>query len=276
MPGATYLDRIVAAHRARASTDGRDVEELVELAEATASSRGFSDHIADHRGLAVVAEIKRRSPSKGEIAPGLDPASVAVAYAEGGAACISVLTDEEFFGGSAEDLTAARESVSLPVLRKDFTVCEADVCDARMMGADAVLLIAAALSDEELGAFHTLARELGMDALVEVHDHDELERALAVGADLVGVNQRDLKTFEVDPKRCALLAGSIPPEVVAVAESGIAGPEDAAALAEAGYQAVLVGESLLRAADRREAVGAMSGLAVGHRSATGFPGFTGR
>lgn len=275
VPAPTHLDRIVAAHRARASGDGRDVEDLIAQAEATDSPRGFSDHIADHQGLAVIAEIKRRSPSKGDIDPGLDPAAVAVEYAAGGAACISVLTDEEFFAGSAADLTAARGSVPIPVLRKDFTVCEADVCDARLMGADAVLLIAAALSDEELGGLHTLARELGMDALVEVHDHEELERALAVGAELVGVNQRDLRSFEVDPKLCALLAASIPPEVVAVAESGITGAEDAAALAEAGYQAVLVGESLLRARDRGAAVGSMSGLPVGHRSGSGLPGFTG-
>ncbi len=276
VPSATYLDQIVAAHRARASADERDFETLLERAEATDSPRGFSDHIADHQGLAVVAEIKRRSPSKGDIDPGLDPAGVACEYAAGNAACLSVLTDTEFFAGSAGDLAGARASVSLPVLRKDFTVCDADVFDARIMGADAVLLIAAALSDDELGRFHTLARELEMDALVEVHDQAELERALSIGAELVGVNQRDLKTFEVDPKRALLLSASIPPEVVAVAESGITGPDDAATLAGAGYQAVLVGESLLRASDRAEAVAALSGLEVGHRSGYGVTGSIGR
>lgn len=272
VPEATYLDRIVDAHRARASADARDLQALVAQAEAVEAPRGFSDHIVDHGGLAVVAEIKRRSPSKGEIDPRLEPATVASAYAAGGAACLSVLTDEEFFGGSAQDLVEARQSVSLPVLRKDFTVCEADVCDARIMGADAVLLIAAALSDEELGALHTLARELELDALVEVHDHEELERALSIGAELVGVNQRDLRSFDVDPQRAMLLAASIPPEVIAVAESGITGPDDAGALAEAGYQAVLVGESILRARDRGRAVAEMSGLPVGHRTASSLPG----
>ena len=275
MPEGTYLEKIVAAHRARASADGRDLHVLVAQAEAVEPPRGFSDRIVDHRGLAVVAEIKRRSPSKGDIDPGLDPAAVASEYAAGGAACLSVLTDEQFFGGSEQDLAATRQSVSLPVLRKDFTVCEVDVCEARIMGADAVLLIAAALSEEELGTLHTLARELEMDALVEVHDHEELERALSIGAELVGVNQRDLRSFEVDPKRAALLAASIPPEVIAVAESGIAGPGDAGALAEAGYQAVLVGESLLRAPDRGRAVEAMSGLEVGHRVPFTIPGSPG-
>jgi indole-3-glycerol phosphate synthase len=157
-----------------------------------------------------------------------------------------VLTDAEFFGGSAHDLAAARDAVGLPVLRKDFTVAEADVYDTRLLGADAVLLIAAALDDAELAGFHALARELGLDALVEVHDEAELERALGVGADLIGVNQRDLVTFEVDTERAVRMAPLIPDSAVRVAESGITAASEAHRLHDAGYHAVLVGEHLVR------------------------------
>ncbi len=197
----------------------------------------------------MIAEVKRRSPSKGDLHADLDPARLAADYAAGGATCLSVLTDQEWFGGSPADLAAARGAVSIPVLRKDFTVCEADVCDARIMGADAVLLIAAALDDAELAAFHELAGEVGLDALVEIHDEAELERALAVGATLVGVNQRDLVTFEVDTDRAVRMAPQMPAGVVRVAESGVRGVDDATRLAEAGYHAVLVGESLVTAGD---------------------------
>lgn len=200
-------------------------------------------------GLAVIAEVKRRSPSKGDLAADLDPAVMAAAYAEGGASCLSVLTDEAFFGGSAADLQVARAAVTLPVLRKDFTVSPRDVCDARLMGADAVLLIVAALSDVELADLHALALEVGLDVLVEVHDEPELERAVAVGATVVGVNQRDLVTFEVDHARAVRVAAAMPESIVRVAESGIRGPDDAAALAEAGFHAVLVGESVVTADD---------------------------
>ncbi len=208
-------------------------------------------------GLAVIAELKRRSPSKGDLAASIDPAEVASAYASGGATAMSVLTDAEHFGGSASDLAAAREASGLPVLRKDFTVSALDVCDARLMGADAVLLIVAALDDSELGDFATLAAELDLDALVEVHDEAELERALAVGADLIGVNQRDLVTFEVDTDRAERMAPNIPPSAVRVAESGVRDASDARRLAEAGYDAVLVGESLVTAADPATAVAAL-------------------
>jgi indole-3-glycerol phosphate synthase len=202
----------------------------------------------------VIAEIKRRSPSKGDLAPDLDPASLAKAYVHGGAAAVSVLTDREFFGGSAEDLQSARAAVDVPVLRKDFVVSELDVCDARVMGADAVLLIVAALRDPELVKLHDLATDLGMDALVEVHDEIELKRAIAAGALIVGVNQRDLKTFEVDRNLARDLAEQMPADVVKVAESGIRGRQDAAALRAAGYDAILVGETVVTAADPAAAV----------------------
>ncbi len=186
-------------------------------------------------------------------------------YAAGGAACISVLTDTDHFGGSSADLTSARAAVDLPVLRKDFTVQEADVADARCMGADAVLLIAAALDDGELRRFTATAAELGLSALVEVHDELELERALHAGATLVGVNQRDLRTFEVDHERACRLATHIPPEVTAVAESGIRDGADAKRLADAGYDAILVGETLLRAGDRSGTLHALTGHPVAPR-----------
>src|SRR5205823_11901166 len=167
--------------------------------------------------------------------------------ASGGASCLSVLTDAEFFGGSADDVVEARAASGLPVLRKDFTVSEADVYDARAMGADAVLLIVAPLDDAELSAFRQLAEHLGMSSLVEVHDEGEVQRALEAGATLVGVNQRDLRTFEVDHGLAARLKERLPPGVATVAESGIRGAEDAVALEAAGYDAVLVGESLVTA-----------------------------
>ncbi|HLM64449.1 MAG TPA: indole-3-glycerol phosphate synthase TrpC [Acidimicrobiales bacterium] len=265
----TYLDRIVAAHRTMAAADTRPLPGLIEEARAQPPTRGFAaalradharaDHArADHaRTLAVIAEVKRRSPSKGDLYPDLDAAAVARAYERGGAACLSVLTDVEFFGGSVADLHAARSATALPVLRKDFTVSAADLCDARSMGADAVLLIAAALDDAELADLHALAVDLDLDALVEVHDEAELDRALEVGATLVGVNQRDLVTFAVDPDRAVRVAAAMPASVMRVAESGIRGPGDASALAAAGFDAVLVGESLVTARDPAAAVAAL-------------------
>ena len=210
--------------------------------------------------MAVIAEIKRRSPSKGDLFANLDASAVAAQYAEGGATCLSVLTDETWFGGSVADLQSARDAVGLPILRKDFTVDARDVVDARLMGADCVLLIAAALDDAELADFHTLARELGLDVLVEIHDEDELERALTVGADLIGVNQRDLVTFAVDQERAVRMAPQMPEGVVRVAESGVRDRADAAALAEAGYHALLVGETLVTSGAPAAEIGRLRGL----------------
>jgi len=252
----TYLDRIIADHRARALADQRSLDQLLAEAMSLPETRGFRSSLMQP-GLSVIAEIKRRSPSKGDLFITLDPSVLAREYQEGGAACISVLTDEENFGGSTEDLQKARAAVRLPVLRKDFTVDERDIVDARLMGADAVLLIASALSTGELERFFSLSRELELDALVECHDEAELEMALAVGADLVGVNQRNLFTFEVDQDRAARLAALLPNDVVAVAESGIRSPVDAAALREAGYAAILVGETLVTSENPTAAVAAL-------------------
>jgi indole-3-glycerol phosphate synthase len=261
----TYLDEIVAAHREAARRDDRSLDSLLVHVRAMPRPQGFTDALragsSDER-IAVIAEVKRRSPSKGDIDVHLDPAALALAYERGGASCVSVLTDVEFFGGSADDLAAVRAAVATPVLRKDFTVSAQDVCDARLMGADAVLLIVAALDDHELEAFHALAGDLGLDALVEVHDETELGRAAAVGATLIGVNQRDLVTFEVDTARAVRLAPLMPAGAVCVAESGIRSPEDAKPLADAGYQAVLVGETLVRSADPAVAVAELRTVAA--------------
>lgn len=261
---ATYLDKILAAHRETAAADQRSLDALIDEAMTREdSTRGFRAALAGTDGMAVISEVKRRSPSKGDLAPDLDPAVLARAYAVGGASCLSVLTDTAFFGGSASDLGRARAAVELPVIRKDFTVSAHDVVDARLMGADAVLLIVAALDDRELRDFHDLAVELGMDALVETHDEPEVERALAVGASLIGVNQRDLVTFEVDRRRAISVAEAIPDDVVAVAESGIGDPADLPPLFAAGYKAALIGETLVCSDDPSAAVAAMRAATIG-------------
>jgi indole-3-glycerol phosphate synthase len=251
---ATYLDEIVTAHRAATAADPRAIEDLLDRARAQPPARHFEDALRTAAAAAtgypaVIAEVKRRSPSQGPLAPDLLPAALAQAYEAGGATCLSVLTDRDFFGAEPGDLIEARGACSLPILRKDFTVGPADVCDAVLMGADAVLLIAAVLDDAELADLHGLAHELRIDPLVEVHDEAEAERALAVGATLIGVNQRDLATFAVDRARADRMASVLPDHVVRVAESGITGPDDARRLGQAGYHAVLVGETLVRSVD---------------------------
>lgn len=259
-----YLEEILVSHRARAAADDRALAALLEQAHATPAPRDFAAPLRGD-GLSCIAEIKRRSPSKGDLDPDLSPELVAKEYVAGGAACLSVLTDGEYFGGSPADLAAAREASGLPALRKDFTVAEADVVDARLMGADAVLLIVAALDDETLRRCAARADDLGLAALVEVHDEAELERALAVGARIVGVNQRDLRTFSVDHDRACAFAAMIPAGVLAVAESGVRDADDARRLGDAGYDAVLVGEVLVRAADRAGQLRALVGHPVGAR-----------
>jgi len=263
-----FLADILAAHREVAAADARDVDELLAEAVRRPPTLGFAEALTAHagQGLGVIAEVKRRSPSKGDLDPDLDPAELAREYADGGATCLSVLTDGPGFGGSPADLAAARNATGLPTLRKDFTVCRADVCDARLMGADAVLLIVAALEQAELVEMLGLAAICGLAVLVEVHDDEELARAVDSGARIIGVNQRDLHTFEVDEDRAARLAERIPPYVLAVAESGVRDGDDAARLAAAGYQAVLVGETFIRSPARPAAVKAMVGHPVGRRA----------
>jgi indole-3-glycerol phosphate synthase len=211
-------------------------------------------------GSSVIAEVKRRSPSKGELADIPDPTTLAAAYERGGAAAISVLTEERRFGGSLDDLRTVRSAVDVPLLRKDFIVTDYQVLEARAAGADLVLLIVASLTDDELRRLHDGARELGLTVLVEVHDEAEAERAVALGAELVGVNARNLKTLDVDPDTFGRLAPRLPAEVVTVAESGITGPDDVARFVAQGARAVLVGEALVRGGDPEAAVRSMTGV----------------
>jgi indole-3-glycerol phosphate synthase len=219
------------------------------------------------RHVAVIGELKRRSPSKGPLAPDLDPGPTAKAYEAGGAGALSVLTDGPFFGGAVEDLVAAREATALPVLRKDFTIDEIQVFEARAIGADAVLLIVAALPDDSLLAdLHDAARALGLAVLVEAHDEQEIERALAAGAAIVGVNNRNLATFEEDLGVGERLAALLPASVVGVAESAVRSPADAVRLGAVGFDAVLVGEALVRAEDPTALVRGLGAAPVNRRS----------
>jgi indole-3-glycerol phosphate synthase len=254
-----YLAKILDRHRTAAQSDSRRLSQLIDDAKSVGPVRGFVQKLREDSllQLAVIAEIKRRSPSMGVLREGIIASDLARTYASGSASCLSVLTDDVSFGGSVNDLREARTATSMPVLRKDFTVSELDVCDARIMGADCVLLIAAALSQPELLAFHQLAVEIGLDVLVETHDESEVERALSVGATMIGVNQRDLVSFQVDHERAVRMATEIPNGVVKIAESGVRDANDAQSLRNAGYDAVLVGESLVVSNDPAEVIASL-------------------
>jgi indole-3-glycerol phosphate synthase len=247
----TVLERILAAKRDEVTLLHRPgVRELLRSrAFDGPAPREFTGSLRRLDGtVAVIAEIKRRSPSKGDLAPDLDVAGTAKAYAAGGATALSVLTDGPFFGGTVDDLHVARDAGSLPVLRKDFVIDEVQVYESRAIGADAVLLIVAAIPDDRLlGELHELATDLGLAVLVEAHDAIELDRALLAGARLIGVNARDLGTFDEDLAVGERLVHDIPADVVAVAESGIRSVADVERMARAGFDAVLVGEMLVRA-----------------------------
>jgi indole-3-glycerol phosphate synthase len=250
------LGRIVA--RTRESVHVRKqqypIERILAAAPTPGARRPFGSRLARPGAINVIAEFKRRSPSRGVLREDLHPVVVAQGYEIAGAAALSVLTDEAHFGGSLEDLTEARSATLLPTLQKDFMVDSYQIREAWIAGADAVLLIAAVLSDHELGTLHSTAAELGLEALVEVHDQAELERALAVEPAIVGVNNRDLHTMEVRLETALELAERIPDGVVAVAESGIASGADVRRLRDAGYDAFLVGEHLMTAPDPRQAL----------------------
>jgi indole-3-glycerol phosphate synthase len=211
---------------------------------------------------AIIAEIKKASPSKGLLQPDFQPRLAAGAYARGGAACLSVLTDHEYFQGSLADLETARDAVNLPVLRKDFTIDRLQIFEAVAHGADAILLIVAILEAKALRDFRELAEQFGMAALVEVHDEYELEKAIDSGASLIGVNNRNLDTFEVTLDTSLRLSERMPGEVLRVSESGIRSRNDIDLLRGAGYQAFLVGESLMRAADPAAALRELTGGAT--------------
>jgi indole-3-glycerol phosphate synthase len=253
---STRLQQIVDSHRVAAERDDRAVVSLFEEALESPTPRNWKAGLTKP-GLSVIAEVKRRSPSMGDLAPDLDPVELARNYEAGGAACLSVLTDVDYFGGSVADLQAARAAVSIPVLRKDFTVDERDVADARIMGADAILLIVAALSEAELRVFSERARELDLSVLWEVHDERELDIAASCGASILGVNQRNLHTFEIDYHLADRMYERIPSDVISVAESGVRNADDAKRLAAIGYDAVLVGTSLVTSTDANSSIQAM-------------------
>ena len=256
----TVLDSIVAGVREdlaarKATTPLADLETRIgELDPAKDPMPHFRG-----AGLSVISEVKRKSPSKGALADITDPALLAAEYEAGGAAAISVLTEQRRFGGSLADLDAVRAKVDIPVLRKDFMVDEYQFFEARAHGADLVLLIVASLSDEELSRFLTLARELSLTPLVEVHTIEEVDRALQTDAELIGVNNRNLKTLDVDIANFEQLANRLGDDRVRVAESGIFTPEDARRVQDAGADAILVGEALVRHGDPRGAVRALAG-----------------
>ena len=256
LPVSTYLDNILAFHRQRALEEKKSISSNELAAKAYDYSRL---HGAPRSLLGalrpqeektsplpkLIAEIKKHSPSKGDLSSDLDPVSVAKDYEAGGASAVSVLTDEPHFKGHLSYLGLVKNNVSLPVLRKDFLVCKEDVFISRLNNADAVLLIVAALDDEELDTMHNTAKSLSMDTLIEIHSEHELERAMAVGPDIIGINQRDLHSFTIDTNRAIRLRELIGNQIITVAESGINSFEDLETLGQAGFDAVLVGENLV-------------------------------
>lgn len=228
-------------------------DELAVAAAHAPAPRDFAGALAPGERVALIAECKRRSPGAGLIRPGLDPASLAQGYERAGARAMSVLTDERYFGGSNDDLRAARAAAGMPVLRKDFTLDPLHVLEARAIGADAVLLIVRILDDASLRRLHDEARSWGMSVLVEVHDRTELRRALALGAAVIGINNRDLATFRTDLATTLELLDEIPDDVIVVSESGIRSRADVDRLGEGGVDAILVGETLLKALDPEQA-----------------------
>jgi indole-3-glycerol phosphate synthase len=269
------LARILESTRAELEKRKRELplEQLAARAQRAhrageRSSRRFREALA-RPGIAVIAEFKRRSPSAGELRERAEVSEIARAYERGGASALSVLTDAPHFGGSLEDLRAARGATELPILRKDFIVDEYQLYEALCAGADAVLLIVAALRPAELASLHERALALGLDALVEVHDAGELSVALACGAQLIGINNRDLRDFSVDVRRTSRLVAGVPEDVTLVSESGIASAEQLTALASEGVNAVLIGERLMRAPDPEAELRSLLGAGAARAASSG-------
>jgi len=255
----TYLDKILA-HKVDEVERARRQHPLAQVAQAANYQTDALPVIPalQRETVALIAEVKHASPSRGVLIDPFRPADLARTYADNGAAMLSVLTDEHFFKGSLDVLRQVRSAVDLPLLRKDFVFDEYQIYEARAAGADAVLLIVAALTDEQLHDLYDLAEHLGMTALVEVHSADELDRALQAEASLIGINNRDLRTFEVDTETTAELVAHIPGDVVVVAESGLKTAKDVQRMGAHGAQAVLVGEGLVTAPDIAQAVRSFS------------------
>lgn len=243
------LDEIVATKRREVARlkEAVPLSALVEAAAGRPAPRGFRSALAADAGCAIIAEVKRRSPSRGLLRADFDAVRIALEYESHGAAAISVLTDESYFGGSSADLTAVSEAVALPVLRKEFIIDPYQIHETRAIGADALLLIAAILTEGQLREYRELAATLGLAALVEVHDRAELMKALSAGADIIGINNRDLKSFETDLQTTFSLAPAIPAGRIVVSESGIRDRQDIEALTKAGIHAFLIGETLVAA-----------------------------
>lgn len=252
------LTRIIDAAEIRAVEAQARIEEFTAKVADGEAARGFGEALLSP-GLSVIAEIKRRSPSAGDINVDLDPAIQAAAYEAGGADAISVLTEPDFFGGSLDDLVAVRGAVSIPVLRKDFTRNEAQLAEARAAGADAALLIVATLEQGLLERLVAEAQGLGIDVIVEAHTLEEVERAVASGAAIIGVNNRDLDTFTVDLSVAEALAPEIPDTLVSIAESGLSSAAGASRMRSAHYDAILVGEALVRSPDPAMLVSVLKG-----------------
>lgn len=254
------LARIVAHKRLEISGLDAQLSELRRRAREASEPRSFREALSGAEAVSLIAEVKRRSPGAGSIRPDLEPVALASGYAAAGASAISVLTDREFFEGSLEDLSAVREAVSVPVLRKDFLLSEAQIWEARAAGADAILLIVAILDPDLLRTLRVLAEDLGMTALVEVHDGRELERAIDAGASVIGINNRDLRDFTTRLDTTLGLLKRVPADAVLVSESGIRSRDDVRRLGDAGVDAILVGEALLRAEDPSEKAAELSGV----------------
>jgi indole-3-glycerol phosphate synthase len=243
------LDKIVAVKREEVAEYAKsfDISRIKEEISALPKTLGFEQALRDTREyIALIAEVKKASPSKGIIRADFDPVSIAEIYQRSGASCLSVLTDEPFFQGHPDNLRKVRAAVDLPLLRKDFIIDEKQIYEARLLGADCILLIAAILTTAQLNEYLDLAKSLGLDVLTEVHDEAEMERALEAGAGLIGVNNRDLRDFTVDLGTTARLAKLVPKGTLLVSESGIATFDDVKSVKEAGAGAILVGETLMR------------------------------
>lgn len=258
----TFLEQVV--ERTRADVDLRaseiPIEALLERIEAPGRSRPFSEALV-REGISLIAEMKRASPSKGPIRPDATVTDIVQAYERAGASACSVLTEPAWFGGSLDDLVEARAAVDLPLLRKDFIVTRYQILEAKVAGADAVLLIVAALSPERLVELQQIAAGVGLDCLVEVHDDEEMDVAIEAGAEIIGVNNRNLHSLEVDPETALRLLPDAPAGTIVVAESGIRSREDVQRLEDAGVDAILVGETLMRSDDTEEAVRMLLGSA---------------
>lgn len=258
------LDQLAASTMCRVEAAKRRItpDNIKKRALTSSLSRYSFERSIQQSGVSLICEIKKASPSKGLIAPSYEPSNIARVYEKGGAAAISVLTEPKYFLGRDSHLREIKEAVSLPVLRKDFTLDEYQIYEARCLGADAVLLICALTNEKTLRRFISICDTLGLSALVEAHTEDEIQSALTAGARIIGVNNRNLNTFEVDLNTCVKLRHMVPSDVLFVAESGIRTPKDIRTLSESGVDAVLIGEALMRSRNLCETLAAFQREAI--------------